>query len=162
MSLEPIFRPFDPEGEVRIYVRNLPHWRQPGVTYFVTFRQDDSIPAKVLEEWLDTRQRWYRAHGLDPQWLESQPERFDMTYRRIPEGVRRAFEREQARQLHEELGLCHGSCVLRHGEMRKLLSDSLAFFHGERLWMGDFVVMPNHAHALVVPLATRILRPHRP
>jgi putative transposase len=151
MSQEPIFRPFDPEGEVRVYVRNLPHWRQPGATYFVTFRQDDSIPKYVLAEWLDIRQRWYRAHGLDPRWQDSDPERFSTAYSAIPEGIRRAFEREQARMLHEELDKCHGSCVLRHAEPRKCVSDSLRHFHGNRLWMGDFVVMPNHVHALLIP-----------
>ena len=151
MAHGPVFCPFNPDAEVRIYVRNLPHWRQSGATYFVTVRQGDSVPVTVLKEWLDTRQCWYHAHGLDPEWLDSDPERFDATYQRIPQGVRRAFEREQARQLHEELDRCHGSCVLRHAGAQKCLSDSLKFFHDERLWMGDFVVMPNHAHALVVP-----------
>src|SRR2546427_4561058 len=114
MDHQPIFHPFDADGPLRVYVRNLPHWRQPGATYFVTFRQDDSIPAPVLAEWLDTRQRWYRVHGLDPQWEESAPERFAAAYGKIPQAVRRSFERRQARILHEELDRCHGSCVLRH------------------------------------------------
>lgn len=153
MLREPVFRPFDPGGEVRVYVRNLPHWRQPGATYFVTFRQDDSIPAKVLAQWLDIRQRWYRARGLDPKWQNSDPDRFGAAYRGVPEGVRREFERQQARLLHEELDRCHGSCVLRHAEPQKTLNDSLKFFHGERLWLGDFVIMPNHVHALVLPFS---------
>jgi putative transposase len=153
MLQEPIFQPFNPDGEVRVYVRNLPHWRQPGVTYFVTFRQDDSIPVKVLAQWLDIRQRWYRANGLDPKWQDSEPDRFDADYRRIPAGVRRAFERQQARLLHEELDRCHGSCVLRHSDPQIALSDSLRFFHRQRLWLGDFVIMPNHVHALFVPFS---------
>ena len=32
------FRGFDPYDEVRTARRRLPHWRQPGVSYFVTFR----------------------------------------------------------------------------------------------------------------------------
>lgn len=32
------FRGFDPDLPVRRYQRHLPHWRQPGATYFVTFR----------------------------------------------------------------------------------------------------------------------------
>ena len=136
--------PFNPEGATRVYVRNLPHWRQPGATYFVTFRQDDSIPAGVLAEWLDIRNRWYRAHGLNLKWKESDPNRFDTSYAAIPEGVRRAFEREQAKMLHEELDRCHGSCVLRNTEPRQELVNSMPFFHSERMWLGDFVVMPNH------------------
>ena len=63
---QPTFRAFDADGPMRVYYRHLPHWRQPGATYFVTFRQVDSIPKAVLAEWFDVRQRWYRAHGLDP------------------------------------------------------------------------------------------------
>lgn len=148
---QPTFRPFDPDGELRVYVRNLPHWRQPGATYFVTFRQDDSIPAKVLAEWQDVRQRWYSAHGLDPSWKNSLPDRFAEAYSQIPAGARRAFEREQARMLHEELDRCHGSCVLRNAEPRHEVRKSLKHFHGERLWLGDYVVMPNHVHAIVTP-----------
>jgi hypothetical protein len=80
----PTFRPFNPEGTFRVYIRNLPHWRQPGATYFVTFRQDDSVPTKVLAEWLDIRERWYRAHQLGSikkwasrqigSWLSTQPQ----------------------------------------------------------------------------------------
>ena len=151
MVPQPIFRPFDPHAETRVYVRSLPHWRQPGATYFVTFRQADSIPEPVLAEWLDLRERWYRAHGLDPQWQTSDPARFATAYQRISEGVRRAFERKQATMLHEELDRCHGSCVLRDMEPQRVLCDSLHYFHGQRLWMDDFVVMPNHVHAILIP-----------
>ena len=70
------FRPFDPDGELRVYVRNLPHWRQSGASYFVTFRQDDSIPDRVLGEWKEVRRRWFLAHGLDPKVKEASSDRF--------------------------------------------------------------------------------------
>ena len=43
------FKPFDWRGDFWNYERNLPHWRQPGVTYFITFRLNDSLPREVLE-----------------------------------------------------------------------------------------------------------------
>ena len=46
----PGFREFDPHGEFRYYERHLPHWRQPGATYFVTFRLADALPQSVLLE----------------------------------------------------------------------------------------------------------------
>ncbi len=150
LAEQPEFRPFNPDGEIRVYVRSLPHWRQPWATYFITFRQDDSIPQGVLAEWLDIRERWYRAHNLNTQWMQTNPSRFDSVYAAIPEGVRRAFERKQAHMLHEELDRCHGSCVLQHAEPRHELVKSMPFFHGQRLWLGDFVVMPNHVHALLI------------
>lgn len=144
----PIFRPFDPSGVGRVYVRNLPHWRQPGATYFVTFRQGDSIPTSVLAEWKDNRDRWYRANGINPSLRISSPKEFDESYKAIPVGVRRTFERVEAKILHEELDKCHGSCVLSRRSPRKTVVDSFHFYHGTRLWMVDFVVMPNHVHAI--------------
>ncbi len=41
---------FDPEGEFEIRHRNLPHWRQQGATYFVTFRLNDSLPQAKLAQ----------------------------------------------------------------------------------------------------------------
>ncbi|MCE2692854.1 MAG: hypothetical protein LW645_01085 [Verrucomicrobiaceae bacterium] len=43
------FKPFDWRGDFWNYERNLPHWRQPGVTYFITFRLNDSLPREVVE-----------------------------------------------------------------------------------------------------------------
>jgi type I restriction enzyme R subunit len=147
----PIFRPFNPDGEVRIYSRNLPHWRQPGATYAVTFRQDDSIPAKVLEEWLDVRNRWWLANGIQPAWLKSDFDRFVDAYRQIPPLVRQTFERHQARMLHEELAQCHGTCVLRNKETQQIVLDALQHFHSQRWWLGDAMIMPNHVHTLIQP-----------
>ena len=44
---------FDPEAEVDVSERQLPHWFQPGVITFVTFRTADSIPQSVLQLWLE-------------------------------------------------------------------------------------------------------------
>ena len=40
----PGFRGLDPDKRIRIYTRHLPHRRQDGATYFVTFRLADSLP----------------------------------------------------------------------------------------------------------------------
>jgi len=54
--------------------------------------------------------------------------------------------------MHEELDHAHGSCVLRHAKARAVLADAFVFFDAKRLWLGDLVIMPNHCHALVLPL----------
>jgi hypothetical protein len=38
---------FDPKGDVMIYYRRLPHWYQPGVMCFITWRTVDSNPADI-------------------------------------------------------------------------------------------------------------------
>jgi len=104
------------------------------------------------------KSRWLKTHGLPVAW-DSRPgrssasENYSQAYQRIPSGVRRAFEKKQATLLHNELDRCHGSCVLKHPAARTTLNESLPHFHGTRLWLGDFIVMPNHVHALVQPFA---------
>ena len=49
MPLE--FTPFSEDRPVRIYRTNLPHWRQDGCTYFITFRLADSSPQEILDVW---------------------------------------------------------------------------------------------------------------
>lgn len=53
---EPQFLAFDPDADVDISARNLPHWFQPGVATFITLRTIDSMPADVLDLW-DRQQR---------------------------------------------------------------------------------------------------------
>ena len=47
----PQFGAFDPEAEVDVSARNLPHWFQPGVAVFITMRCLDSMPGEVIELW---------------------------------------------------------------------------------------------------------------
>jgi hypothetical protein len=61
------FRGFVERGEVRVYAHGtLPHWRQPGCTYFVTFRLADSIPEAVLREHEYERSMWLKARSINP------------------------------------------------------------------------------------------------
>jgi REP element-mobilizing transposase RayT len=148
-SSPPIFRSFDERGELRIYHRNLPHWRQPGATYFVTFRQADSIPQSIIEHWDRQLGDWLRAHGINPSWKQSHPKVYLDHYSRIPAHERHDFERVVVKLLHHELDTCHGSCVLRDPANATLVREALLHFHGSRAWIGDFVIMPNHVHAII-------------
>ena len=62
------FRGFDPRGELQIKRRHLPHWKQEGATYFVTFRLTDSVPESVLSQWSDERKNWLRYHPQPWDW----------------------------------------------------------------------------------------------
>lgn len=150
-SATPSFRGFDERGEMRIYHRNLPHWRQPGATYFVTFRQADSIPKSVIEHWDRQHSDWLHAHGIDPAWKQSRPQAYLEHFSKIPPHERQEFERTAAKLLHHELDLCHGTCLLRDPANTTLIQEALLHFHGNRAWIGDFVIMPNHVHAILQP-----------
>ena len=148
MEANPQFKPFNPHGEVKAYHRHLPHWRQKGATYFVTFRLADSIPKNILLQWREERELWLKVHGITDALPED--ERANK-YAAIPEKERKRVERGKARQLHMELDRCHGCCLLRVNANADVLSGAMLHFHGQRCWVGDFTIMPNHIHLLVQP-----------
>jgi len=148
MELSPQFRPFNPHAEVELYRRHLPHWRQKGATYFVTFRLADSIPKNILLQWREERGLWLKAHGITEGLREDEKAK---RYAVIPEKERKRVEHDDAKRLHLELDRCHGCCLLRHESNAEILREAMLHFYGERCWLGDFTIMPNHAHLLVQP-----------
>lgn len=152
----PVFTAFEEKEDFWIvpgYERNLPHWRLSGATYFVTFRLADSIPSEVALRWKQREHQWLFEHGIDIHWQNRDPERFRQAVSGLDPSVRAAFQREMARQFFLELDQCQGCCALRQREAQAQVADSLRFFHGRRLWVGDFVIMPNHVHVIAQPFA---------
>jgi putative transposase len=140
-----IFELFDPRAETIVHEgSNLPHWYQPGVTYFVTFRTEDSIPAAVARLWHQRRAEWLRRNGVDgrdPKWRAA--------FAELPRELQCDFHETFSREYLESLDRGLGACVLRRAELAKIVADSLQHFDDDRYLMGDFVVMPNHVHLLV-------------
>jgi REP element-mobilizing transposase RayT len=126
----------DREAEIENLSGNLPHWRQEGVTYFVTFRTHDSIPQAKMQEWLAEREAWLKAH----------PEPHDAA-------TRREYGRRFPGRFHEWLDAGYGACVLARPDCRAIVEGALRHFAGQRYALDEFVVMPNHVHVLVTPLA---------
>jgi putative transposase len=118
-----------------VYQRHMPHWRQDGATYFVTFRLADSLPENRLRE-LD---------GLKADWeLRNPPPRSKQAL----EGLARlVFER-----IEFWLDQGSGCCVLRESRFSECISNSLLHFHDERYELGCSVIMPNHVHVILRPL----------
>ncbi|NCD34516.1 MAG: hypothetical protein EOL87_14015 [Spartobacteria bacterium] len=143
------FKGFNPDKMVDISRRNLPHWQQGGCTYFVTFRLADSIPKQVIIGWMQEKQRWLKAWNLDGELSEKE---YKLRYFNVPIAVRTQFEREQIGKPLMELDRCHGRCVFRNKRYAGILEKALLYFDGDRLQCGDFVVMPNHVHWIVMPL----------
>ncbi len=150
----PTFNPFNPHAEVEVYLRHLPHWRQKGATYFITFRLADSIPRRILLQWREERELWLKARGITADLAEQEKEN---RYAAISEQERKRAERRDARRLHVELDRCHGSCLTRGAGNAGILQQALLHFHGQRGWIGDFVIMPNHVHLLIQPFDTHPL-----
>jgi putative transposase len=134
---------FDPFAEYSVFERRLPHWSQPGVICFITWRTADSIPGDVLEEWRQERRQWLRRHGINPisdNWR-------DELQLLSPES-RHEFYRHFSTRWHDYLDEGFGECVLTQSSLASIVSDSLKKFDGDRYELTDFVVMPNHIHLL--------------
>ncbi len=58
------FGVFDKAADVDIDRRFLPHWFQPGVATFITFRTADSMPREVVEKWRTELRAWLGSRGV--------------------------------------------------------------------------------------------------
>ena len=139
-----VFGVFDRESDVDISVRNLPHWFQPGVAMFITFRTGDSMPRQVIDAWRRELCRWLCEHGVDTQG-DLPPA--DLTT--LPVTLRSEYKKLRSRLWHGNLDAGHGECVLRNRELAMIVLDSLRHFDGERYDLESAIVMPNHVHLLV-------------
>jgi type I restriction enzyme R subunit len=138
------FQLFDPDEDIVIHVGSLPHWYQPGVTYFITFRTEDSIPAALSAAWHGRREDWLRSYGIDPSAVD-----WKTLISELPLDARREFHRSFTAEFMEYLDRGHGDCVLRKPALAQIVADSFYHFDGQRYHLADFVVMPNHVHLLV-------------
>jgi ATP-dependent Clp protease ATP-binding subunit ClpA/REP element-mobilizing transposase RayT len=131
---------FDPSAAVGNVQGRLPHWRQDGATYFVTWRTADSIPAERVREWLDERAAWLQSH-LEP-WDHATEQEY---FRRFPD------------RWEKWLDECHGECLLARPELREIVEETLLHNDGKKYRLHEFIVMPNHVHVLVTPLGDHTL-----
>ena len=130
-----LFTPFDPKRPASMTRRHLPHWRQEGCTYFVTFRLGDSVPDSFQQAWW--KERAARLHELTGKGSDAMREEAIALFSA-------RFEDELDRNL--------GACVLQEPRIADEVERCLKHFDGQRYELGSYVIMPNHVHALVRPL----------
>lgn len=115
---------FDRDAAFMAYRRRLPHLRQKETVYFVTFRLAGSVPLERLKQWRAQR--------------EALPETEDVAH---------YVQRQIERWLDQGSGISH----LEHKPAAEIVERTLRHFDGDRYLLDEFVVMPNHVHALVYP-----------
>jgi REP-associated tyrosine transposase len=130
----PGFQGLDPTRPLTLYVRHLPHWRQDGATYFVTFRLHDSLPQSKLQELASLRKDWARRNP-PPHSNEKLEE----------------LARETMRRVEHWLDQGMGSCRLREPAAAQAVASAMHHFDGERYELDCYVVMFNHVHVVVRP-----------
>lgn len=119
---------------VEITQQTLPHWVQPGTSYFFTFRLADSVPKELLKDWIRERTAWLEHHPYP--WKEADALEYAERF---------------TKRMEAWLEAGHGSCALRDPEIRKHVEQALTKFDGLRLDLDCAVIMPNHVHLLLKP-----------
>jgi len=134
---EPVdhLRFFNAREEIERHTTVLPHWEQPGATYFVTFRLGDSLPQTKLDVWNAERDQWLSTHPKP--WSEEDAAEYH-----------RRFSGEIERWLDQG----HGACILGDPYVAGIVGSALRHFEGLRCAQHALVVMPNHVHALFTVL----------
>ena len=127
---------FNPFAEIIHTANMLPHWQQPGATYFITFRLGDSIPATLRRQWQKEREQWLQHH---PQPWSSETDA--------------EYHTRFSAQIDQWLDAGHGACHLRDHETRRIVENTLNHFDSEQHFHHAWVIMPNHVHCLTT-LAT--------
>ncbi|MDA1229759.1 MAG: hypothetical protein O2856_03205 [Planctomycetota bacterium] len=144
----PGFQGLHPYKPVTSYQRHLPHLRQEGATYFVTFRLGDSLPQEKLHELNAFRMEWEKRNP-EPRDSEATEE----------------YAKDVQRKVEKWLDRGYGCCILRDAKCGKVVANSMHHFDlngtdcqgyvaadAARYELGCYVVMANHVHAIVRPL----------
>ena len=145
LEAPPGFRGFDPDTELTIYRRHLPHWRQSGATYFVTFRLADSLPQSKLNELKQIRAEWTRQHfagrepATDDEAIKQNKAEWDALSRKLIERTEKWLDQGM------------GSCVLKRQDLRQIVTEALHEFDLQHYELSAYVAMPNHVHAVIRP-----------
>ncbi len=131
----PNFRGLQPDIPVTMYQRHLPHWRQKGATYFVTFRLADALPQEKLQQLKRWRDIWEQEHPpprTEAEWDD--------------------FAREITRRTEAWMDEGSGECVFRDEGLAKLMAEACLHFQDQRHLTFCYCVMPNHCHVVLRPL----------
>ena len=124
---------------LKVYHQLLPHWRQDGATYFVTFRLHHSLPQEKLRELKEFKLDWMSRNSAN-RGLKSMAQRRD------------ELAREHMRRVETWLDQGLGSCCLRSVEVSSLVRKAMHATDGVRCELSSYVVTPNHIHAVLRPL----------
>ena len=133
--MNPTFKPYSRDVPSLRWRRRLPHWEQPGCTYFVTFRTADSLPKSLLRLLKSQRSLWLKEHP--PPWDRRSE---------------RAFVAKFIRPVERWLDIGFGKCHLAQWEISKIVESTLRHFDGLRYVLDEYSIMPTHVHSLVLPL----------
>jgi REP element-mobilizing transposase RayT len=144
----PSFQGLRDDLPLTCYARHLPHWRQAGATYFVTFRLADSLPQEKLRELESLRTEWRKGErDAEPALLaasaHSNATRSDLN----------SLAREIIERVERWLDQGYGECWLKRNDVARMAAEAMQHFDQQEYELGCYVVMPNHVHAIIRPFS---------
>ncbi|CAN5298872.1 transposase [soil metagenome] len=113
----------------------IPHYDAKGITQFVTFRLNDSLPATCLRNW--------ESELVAIDWRDSNNEQA-ANNQRDSNNERRAL-------IEEYLDKGAGEKSLEDPRIANIVATALLQFNQDRYRLHAWVVMPNHVHVLFSP-----------
>ncbi len=126
------------------YRHILPHFQQPGQSYFVTWSLHDAIPPKALARYsseldmLKSQIKFLEQQKTDSSEIEKIKQEYY--------SIRRQYIKAYDDLLDSDR---NPGVDLSKPENLEIISGSLQFWEGKRLQNIAFTIMPNHVHWVV-------------
>lgn len=118
----------------------LPHVRSQGRPYFVTFRLAGTLPRDVIRQYQAERVALLARCDKELS-LDDRTRLIELYSEKV--------------ETHLDAG--RGECWLKDERIADLVAGVLKYFDNQRYELGPWVVMPNHVHAIVLPLGAQLL-----
>ena len=99
----------------------IPHYDRGGISQFVTFRLNGSLPIEKLNEW-----------KKELASIDEESQNIEIMIR-----------------IEEYLDLGYGPTWLKNEDVANIVQNALLHFDAERYCLHAWVIMPNHVHVLV-------------
>jgi putative transposase len=103
----------------------IPHFDQPELTQFITFRLEDAVPESVIKKW-----------KIELEWKTG-----------IPAGDPRQITLRKRIEKYEDAG--YGACWLRNEQVASMVEETLLHHDGRRYRIIAWCIMPNHVHTII-------------
>ncbi|MDI6768406.1 MAG: hypothetical protein QMD04_01865 [Anaerolineales bacterium] len=119
------------------YRRKLPHWHPEGQMFFITFRLANSLPAHIIQELEEERERERQAIRAEFSGAQQRDELYKLDkkyFGRFDAWLDRCIE-ESPRWLADE-------------NIARIVAEQIHALDGERYRLVAYCIMSNHAHVL--------------
>ena len=126
------------------YRLNLPHFQQPGQTYFVTWDQQSAVPPKAFArytqelEMLKSQIRFLEQQKSNSSEIEKIKQDYDSVKRLYTKAYDDILDSDRNPKID-----------LSKTENLEIMFKALQFWEGQRLQNIAFTIMPNHVHWVV-------------